>query len=398
LNLFFLLIILILINLFLKRYLYTAEIELCDYNDTDIVNSMIAANELGLNVLYNYLNNYFIKKHQDHINGDPVKLLTSICSNKEGLKDFNLEVIFVEGENSSRSTKEIKSLEKSILLYILDKNNLFINEIETWQDILKWGLSKHLEIKNDNPEEWTSQNFVDLRNTLKDLILLIRFKDITIKNFRYDIIPYQKLFPKDLWETLLDYYLIPDNRSSTSLLPSRIPKIDSTIIINPKLLLLFASWIDKMNPPYNSFKYDFKLLFRSSRDGLEPVKFHQKCDDIDKTLSIGKIQNSEQIFGGYNPLNWNGGGQWKNANESFIFNINNRDDSNTAKVSYVVKNQGNAIYCYQSNLPTFGGGNDLRFQNGGTITVIGGHTYNNINLVSGSKFDELEVFQIINRN
>jgi hypothetical protein len=92
--------------------------------------------------------------------------------------------------------------------------------------------------------------------------------------------PYQKLFPKVLWETILDYYLVADNRS-LSLLSSRrlFPKPDSTIIINKKLLLLFASWIDKKDPSYNLLKdvrHQFKLLFHSIRDVLNTVKFHQK--------------------------------------------------------------------------------------------------------------------------
>ena len=118
------------------------------------------------------------------------------------------------------------------------------------------------------------------KHILKELILLIRFKDITSKDFRCKIMPYQKLFPKVLWETILDYYLVADNRS-LSLLSSRrlFPKPDLTIIINKKLLLLFASWINKKDPSYNLLKdvrHQFKLLFHSIRDVLNTVKFHQK--------------------------------------------------------------------------------------------------------------------------
>src|SRR6185369_10342275 len=102
-------------------------------------------------------------------------------------------------------------------------------------------------------------------------------------------------------------------------------------------------------------KYEFKLLYRSSRDGLNATTFHQKCNNINKTLVVGKIQSSEQIIGGYNPLNWNGNHIYKNTTESFIFNINNRNDINTAQFSYVINNHYvNAVYCNPSYLPTFG--------------------------------------------
>src|SRR6185369_2301255 len=119
-----------------------------------------------------------------------------------------------------------------------------------------------------------------------------------------------------------------------------------------------------------------------SRDGLECTTFHQKCDGINKTLLVAKTQNSDQIFGGYNPLNWNGHG-FKYTTESFIFNISNRKDINTAKFSYVIDNYPNAIYCSPSSLPLFGIGSDLGLFVNGSIWSKP-ITYNNINLVHGS--------------
>ena len=202
-------------------------------------------------------------------------------------------------------------------------------------------------------------------------------------------------------------YLIPSRQQTLNLLPSRKSKIEtmysrleSTTIINKNLILLFASWIDKKSPPYSSpgeVKYEFKLLYRSSRDGLKPEIFHQKYGKIKMTLVVAKIQNSDQLVGGYNPLNWNGN-EWKRTTESFIFNISNRNDVNTAQLSYVINNDYDyAIHCNPSYLPIFGGGSDIYFKTEGCIGVYKS-TYNNINIVNGSKFDELEVFQIIDKN
>ena|SRR6266511_6474297 len=114
-----------------KRYLYTAKIELNNYSDDDVAELIIAADELNLDALCSYLNYYLVKKHQDCINEDLVKLLISICSNKEGSKDSHLEKIFPDsGKLLSWSTKGIKSLEKSILLHILEQDNLFLDEME----------------------------------------------------------------------------------------------------------------------------------------------------------------------------------------------------------------------------------------------------------------------------
>src|SRR5207248_6276965 len=146
------------------------------------------------------------------------------------------------------------------------------------------------------------------------------YQGISNDDFFDKIVPYQMLFPKALWDNVLQCYLIPDRQQTLNLLTSRkskfeslCPKLKSTTI-NQKLILLFASWIDKKSPPYSSpgeVKYEFKLLYRSSRDGLDPKIFHQKCDNINKTLVVSKVQNSDQLVGGYNPLNWNGNnGNW----------------------------------------------------------------------------------------
>src|SRR6266511_656468 len=202
------------------------------------------------------------------------------------------------------------------------------------------------------------------------------------------------LFPKDLWDNVLQCYLIPGSQQTLNLLPSRKSKFESTIIINKKLIVLFASWIDKKSPPYSSpkeVKYEFKLLYRSSRDGLDPKIFHQKCDNINKTLVVSKVQNSNQLVGGYNPLNWNGNYTHKRTTESFIFNISNRNDVNTAQLSYVINNgYDHAINCSPFYLPIFGGGWDIYFDTEGYIRTTSS-TYKNINIVNYSKFDELEV-------
>ena len=181
--------------------------------------------------------------------------------------------------------------------------------------------------------------------------------------------------------------------------------LDDSHHINQNLILLFASWIDRKNSQYNSsreVKYEFKLIYRSSRDGDNGAAFHQKCDNINKTLVVGKIQNSNQLVGGYNPLDWNLNNKScinKNTTESFIFNISNRNDLNSAQFSCVIKNHDKAIHCCSSRLADFGGGNDLYFNTNSTITINHSsyNCYNNINIVNGSRYDELEVFQIINK-
>jgi hypothetical protein len=230
---------------------------------------------------------------------------------------------------------------------------------------------------------------------------VIRFRDIPDKAFNQKIMPYKKIFPKNLWETLFEYYIASDKKQFLkNLLPSRYLELDSTTI-DQDLALLFASWIDRKTPPYTSqrnIKYEFKLLYRSSRDNLNAAIFHKTCNNINKTLVVGKIQNTEQIIGGYNPLDWNGIYKWKSTSKSFIFNANNRNDIDTAKVSYVTTNKGyhHAIWCNRTYLPIFGGGLDVYFHSNGYV-YSDPCTYADIGIEDGIAFEELEVFQVADK-
>src|SRR5204862_3281879 len=119
---------------------------------------------------------------------------------------------------------------------------------------------------------------------------------------------------------------------------------------------LFASWIDKKGSSHYNKKnipYDFKLLYRSSRDGINSKDFHRNCDNKGATIWIAKIKDSTQLIGGYNPLDWNGNSRWKTTADSFLFNFTNGKEFSSAKVSYVNK-QDLAVCCSITRVPTMG--------------------------------------------
>ena len=133
---------------------------------------LTAADEFGIESLYEYMMKYFIENYEDYIKKNPVKILQLIYANKNfnELKNIYLEK-FCEYSEKLFESNEFKSLEKPILLEILKREDFSVDEIVIWESILKWGLAKHPEINNINVEDWSSQNFVDLGNTLKVFFL-----------------------------------------------------------------------------------------------------------------------------------------------------------------------------------------------------------------------------------
>ncbi|CAB4419521.1 unnamed protein product [Rhizophagus irregularis] len=219
-------------------------------------------------------------------------------------------------------------------------------------------LLHHSSYLNENFSEILNiafKHFESLKERLKNCIPYIRFSDISPEDFFVRIRPLKKIFPDDVYEEVFMEICYPknvifvnkreketqqeetlnfnarnnDKESSfpylinyrNSLQPSRPSPIDSSII-NLKHAALISSWVDRLSHPYRlaSIPYQFRLLLRSTRDGFTAAEFHKKCDSFDKTVTVLRVKGTKEIFGGYNPLNWNGSG-YKSTSESFIFSF-----------------------------------------------------------------------------
>ncbi|GES76348.1 carbohydrate-binding module family 13 protein [Rhizophagus clarus] len=78
----------------------------------------------------------------------------------------------------------------------------------------------------------------------------------------------------------------------------RFYKLTSKEFIDKVLPYIIPLWIDRLDIKDKiTSSYEFKLLFRGSRDGLTRDKFHQICDNHSLTLTIVKVKNSNEILG-----------------------------------------------------------------------------------------------------
>ena len=134
--------------------------------------------------------------------------------------------------------------------------------------------------------------------------------------------------------------------------------IDSKIISN-KHVELISKWIDKIDTSEESpTLYEFKLILRGTCDGFTPKKFHEICDNQPRTVSIIKVKESNEILGGYNPIEWksydsedvNSFGITK---DSFIFSFKDKKNVDDYILSRV-KNEKRAIKNWVGHGPSFG--------------------------------------------
>jgi hypothetical protein len=111
---------------------------------------------------------------------------------------------------------------------------------------------------------------------------------------------------------------------------------------------------------FNFDKKKFNLLYRGSLHGFKSSKFHAKCDNIPKTLTVIKDFVSGNIFGGYTEATWNQpshGSSYKEDKNAFIFSLVNKEKT-PVKVNIAIGKEKYAI-CAKNNCGPVFGKNDI---------------------------------------
>ena len=99
-----------------------------------------------------------------------------------------------------------------------------------------------------------------------------------------------------------------------------------------------------------------ELLYRKSKNGTQPEKFHNLCDNKGPTITLFKNEKGN-IFGGYASISWKSNGGSQSAPDSFIFTLTNIH--NTEPIKFPSKNDKLELYHNSSYGPCFGGGRDI---------------------------------------
>ncbi|POG80912.1 hypothetical protein GLOIN_2v1471154 [Rhizophagus irregularis DAOM 181602=DAOM 197198] len=318
------------------RYIYTDKVDMVNITGTKILKFMIISDGLMLNKLTKFTEYFIVENYQQFLRNDPVGILQSLyyCKAFVDLQEFCLNKICFKPEILFNSDK-FNQLPAPLLEIILKRDDLNLNEIEIWEYLIKWGLAQE-EILNQDVSKWNKDDFNIFRSILYKFIPLIRFYEISSEDYFNKVKPYEKVLSKELRNDIIKFYMIPGFKPTYTPRNSNYLKcnIDS-IIINQNHIVLFINWIDRNKEKYvNNIPYEFKLLYRASRDGNTAAAFHDKCDNKGATIVIVKIKNSEQIVGGYNPLSWDSSGIDKSTKDSFIFSIADKNNLQSANVSY----------------------------------------------------------------
>ncbi|GBB83227.1 hypothetical protein RclHR1_00100031 [Rhizophagus clarus] len=273
--------------------------------------------------------------------------------------------LMVQSPEKILKSLNFTSLPEKSLISIIKSDDLQMKEIEVWEHVLKWGLAQNPGLIPD-PKTWSDDEFKIMRNTLQHCLPLVRFFCLSSKEFSQKVRPYQKILNQQLYEDLLNFYLEPDSVSSHNIQRPRKIKVDEVIcslIVDSGIVSTISRWIDKVDVNDNNFKelylpYKFELLLRGSRDGFTPKRFHELCDNKSNTVTFIKVKGTEEIIGGYNPLEWKSSSSWGETKDSFIFSFKNKNNFKDAILSNVKSMDCDvALWFDDFNGPHFG--NDI---------------------------------------
>jgi hypothetical protein len=244
------------------------------------------------------------------------------------------------------TSKDFPSLDKDIFYELLKRNDLRIEEAAAWDSLIKWGIEQTpgLGSKNNDRTKWNDNNYKALKRTLSHFLPLIRFVEISHADFYDKVRPYKAVIPEHIYEEISEFYYKNTLPKTTTFPPRKMKVRIESKLIRLKLANIIAGWIERRNENNLSNKYNFDLLYRGSKDGVNTNTFRTKCNDQGPCLVLVKPHQSTKIYGGYNPLQFtNGGGQWKYTNESFIFSFESGKDIQDMKISRV-NSSNHAIY------------------------------------------------------
>ncbi|EXX65416.1 uncharacterized protein OCT59_025346 [Rhizophagus irregularis] len=346
------------------EYIYGGILSLNVNDASDFIKVLAAADELHLQELVDYLQNYLIENESEWMEQHFgfTQQISSKSSNLVVLQEFCTNLMTLSPEKIFKSF-DFTSLSETSLVSLIKRDDLQMNEIEVWEHVLKWGLKQNPNLIPD-PSIWSDDDFKKMKITLQHILPSIRFFSLSSKEFLQKVRPYKKLLNNQLYENIVNSHMNPDSEPVNNISPPRNIKIEKIIdskIVNLDIVSMVSKWIDKTviinNSKYNHLRelylpYKFKLLLKGSRDGFTPKKFHELCDGIPNTVTFIKVNETEEILGGYNPLEWETTNSWGKTEDSFIFSFKDKNVKN-ATLSNVI--DANRALDYSSTCgPKFG--------------------------------------------
>ncbi|RIA94676.1 hypothetical protein C1645_803453 [Glomus cerebriforme] len=408
------------------RYLYVGILDLSELTASDILDLLIALDELCINNIIDDIQEYLLTIDPDWIEKNFVYFHQIVFQHDEAftkLKTYWDNIVCKEPEHLFYA-EDFPDFEETSLIEILKLDELGIQEVDIWKNVIKWGIAKYPTDFPPSVSDWTDENFDFLKETLKNLIPLIRFYVIKPVDFYQYVKPYAKLLETNHYDDILQHHLNVEGwkPSFTRVLPERIiphRPIESEII-NKLQGAIISSWINKLEPKLgffatirsrkgkiNDFYEDVEsYMYKPSQNPYDFLK-NNNNNNNNKFLIIYKCSNSNKIIGEYKEIDTiklahNSLKYGPNKN-SFLFSLESNSIANPIisrlKLSHIIHDHDNPVNYdrvkfikYDSNKKK------IRLSSKNIFDIRHFNIFNNSNNSKYIKIDKVETIQIIERN
>ncbi|KAG9287971.1 hypothetical protein G9A89_017566 [Geosiphon pyriformis] len=327
-----------------NMYIYTGAVNLNTEKGANVLQILIAADELELLELTNHGQEHLIKNESKWLQENAVKTMQTVSRHEPfgKLKENYFQMV---GSNPDIifNSNDFLSLEESVLVSLLQMEDLEMEEVEVWQSLIKWGIRNTPRLVGKKLVSWSAEDFAALEKTIHKCIPLIRYYDISGDDYFNYFIPYKKVIPKSVRKEIWAYHLMSIPQLPLDTLPPRARFTESQIL-KSRHVNIISSWINKkIATTHYKSPYTLNLIYRGSRDGFTANSFRNLCGNQSKTVVAAKITGSGIIVGGYNPTSWGGNQyssqyydyeQYLSAPEAFFFNLGDGKNPALAKVAH----------------------------------------------------------------
>ncbi|CAB5190491.1 unnamed protein product [Rhizophagus irregularis] len=278
------------------KYIYGGIVEIDTEDPEEILDLLIASDELYFEEILDYLQDIFLEPIKDSLQ-DYIVLVINISIRYPTFNvikdyvDFTIKylphIIFF--------SKEFYNLDREILELLLQRDDIMIKEVQLWDCLLEWCKFK-VELNNSNIEEWNTMDFIRLKESLQPFINHIRFSHMTTSDFTDKVLPYRASVEEYIYDIIKKIF--------------------------------FTSIRDMIRLSFN-FSVE-----QPKRRGIDSLLINIKeCP----TLTIIRVEGTNELIGGYNPLDWQSPPDWVEGitRDSFIFKIDNQDEKYIPSKPYI---------------------------------------------------------------
>ncbi|RGB29257.1 BTB/POZ protein [Rhizophagus diaphanus] len=186
----------------LIKYIYGYKLELKNYNFNTNVELLIAADELCLNNLCIFIEEYLLENKillkQNFI------LIHDTTTKRPHFEKLSKFCVFTLTHDPSIifKTNDFIKIKREFLLNIITKNNHLFNPIEIWDKVMEWAIA---QLSEPSVVRKTS-----LKTLIHPFISFIDFKEINRKDFYQKVRPFKHIFDDKFYIRLIDHYAFND--------------------------------------------------------------------------------------------------------------------------------------------------------------------------------------------